>query len=230
MRLFIAYLCLGCSAVLAQIDGPDSVPEHTLVRMSVELGEGDSAVWEALKDGGGFITADGQALADGKNYIFTGPPGRYRVRSTILASGKLRQEVKFVVIEKQGSDPDEPDVPPDDPDNPDEPTPPSDPLARKVYDAALKVRSDNRAAEAAALADIFDAVAGQAAGVSGMTVKDMMELTSRRMKSDIPPATRMKWDGWKTEYAAIMENAGLTTLDQHIKAWNNFASALRSVR
>ncbi len=164
--------------------------------------------------------------------VFMSPvAGRYKITLTgqVAVDGlDPWGETSHVVV--VGKVPPKPGPNPGPTPGPDVPTPPTDPLARQVYDAAMKVQSDNRAAEAKMFADIFEAVSGQAAGVSTMTVDDMVKLTARQMQSQVPPDVRLRWDGWKASFSSIMGAAGLTTKEQHIAAWANFASALRGVR
>lgn len=113
----LTLLLAATTASAQEIEGPESVPEHNLVRLELTgLADGDSAIWDAFSLAG--AEADGLTAKSGAVYVFTGPPGKYRVTATYLSDGKLGQDRQYVTI----GDAPEPDPVPPEPDP--EPTPP----------------------------------------------------------------------------------------------------------
>jgi hypothetical protein len=217
------------------IQGDKEYPPYTLVRLELENMEGGTAVWDAMGvQGQG--EGDGEEIDNGKSFVFTGRPGKYRVTAVTLIDGRLakyRFETTITGRADPIPDPDDNDPIPDPDDDPKPPgpapKPPTDPIARVIFDAAMKVESNNRRAEASQIADIFSAVAGEAAGVSSTTVRDMLAKLKEQMTA-MPTDVKEKWLGWQADYIKAIEAADLSSKDDHIDYFNKVAEGLNAVR
>lgn len=212
--LAVILLTLVCESALSQtITGTDESPEHRLIRLELDgLDDGDSAVWDAFSLTG--VEPDGIAIEGGRAFVFTGPPGRYRVSATYLKDGALGQDRKYVTV--GGVPPGPVPVPP--------PPPDLTGAAKAAYDSAPRGRGD----EPQTVAGIYRGVASAGAAVSTMTPDEMAAKLGADMKSRMTDEQR---SAWKTFGAAVGQYLDRSrSRDATIATLNEIADGLEAVQ
>lgn len=222
-RITGVLLCLWCGVASADLTVriPGKVGEHQLAVISVQADEGlevDVEIWRSLDQAVPFRELK---ATTGREFGFVAPPGEYLVRVYGWKAGSVEKYSGKVVI---GGDP-QPEPGPIDPVEPDDTL---TGLAKISRDAALKVFSVTREAEAQAIAQVYRSVASQAAALSNMTTGQMTEQIragNRRVLSD---DARNAWGQWAAEIAKQLEP--VSDKVKLIEAYRAIAEGLEAVK
>lgn len=137
----LLFLLISCvvSAQEISLDAPDIAKEHTLVRVKVQSSQpGDYFLWDVIH-GETFIEFEAYRRkgTGEQGIVFTGSPGRYLVKVTVLREDELLAGKCLVLIsgvEPPGPGPNPPTPPGPTPPGP---TPPPGPLTDEVAKASL---------------------------------------------------------------------------------------------
>ena len=223
-------LMLSCLAAPPAIQGETNVSQYKLVQLSVSDAPADAAIlWDVYPE----ESADIREFSDG-TFIFTGPPGTYRIKMRLING---RQVDTFRTIVTIGGDPNPP-IPGPGPGPGPKPVEPVFPdgqfkLAKKAYDWAKQVNTANKNAEAISLSGAFS---GCSAAIAAGTVKDVSSLLSlsRDSNRNALGSSADAWRPWftslKNELDALYASGALKSLDDHNAAFSEIASGLRSVK
>ena len=224
-----------------EIDAPAEAAEYSLVRCK-SVTEGKSYLWWIL---GPNNFADMAKVGDGRECVFTGPPGTYNIMLAItLADGTQDQAQKTIRI--AGNTP-----PPNPNPNPNpgpgpNPNPPPAPeplpdgtykLAQFAHDATLGLPADAKHI-AAKFAVTFDSVASQiAAGtISSVTAANSLVRTTNEaiLKADPNTSVIASWQKiWSPAMngkLSALNTAGMKSLADHATAYREIAIGLRAVK
>lgn len=223
-----ALLATLCLAAPPAIQGETNVAQYKLVQLSVSDAPPDAAVlWDVYPE----EVVDVREFSDG-SFIFTGPPGTYRIKMRLISG---RQVDTFRAIVTIGGNPNPPAPGPGPGPGPVVPVLPDGryKLAAKAADWSKQVNSYNRASEANALAGAFS---GCSAAIAAGTVKDITSLLnlSRDSNRSALGSSAEAWKPWfaslKAELDALYASGTLKTLDDHNTAFSEIATGLRSVK
>ena len=189
--LAIPLLLILCATAQAQIEGPDSVGVYRLVRLR-STAVADGYAWSVAAQGG---PVDIQAIGDGRESVFVGPPGEYVV--SLLATTvdwdarqfTQKQSSKRVTITGDGPTPPGPEP------TPPTPTPLPDgtyKLAQFVYD---RVPQDGKSF-AGALAGTFESVSAQMAAGTITSIADANAKIKNANADILGTSGKAKWQPW----------------------------------
>lgn len=201
---------------------PAQVGEHQLAVISVDADEGleiDVEVWRSLDQAVPFRELK---ATTGREFGFVAPPGEYLVRVYGWKAGSVEKYSGKVVI----GGPPQPEPGPIDPVDPDDNGLTG--LAKASYEAAMKVFSVTREAEAAALAKTYRSVASQAAALSNMTAAQMTQQVREANRDALSEEAKAAWAPWATEIAKQLEP--ISDKGKLIEAYRAIAQGLEAVK
>ncbi len=223
---------LLCACACAQIEGPEQVGIFRLVKLR-SVATADGYAWSVASQAD---TVDIQAIGDGREAVFVGPPGEYVV--TLLATTvdwdarqfDQKQSAKRIKIVNDDPGP-EPGPRPN-------PTPGPLPdgaykLAQFSFDAAQQVPATHRH-YAARLASTFESVAAQ---LSAGTITSITA-ANNKVKSDnaaILGNDRTTWQTWLNAMNTRMtelwgQHQSIQTISGMASAYREIATGLRAVK
>lgn len=222
-RITALLLCLLCGVALGDLTVriPEKVGEHQLAVISVQADEGlevDVEVWRSLDQAVPFRELK---ATTGREFGFVAPPGEYLVRVYGWKAGSVEKYSGKVVI---GGEP-QPEPGPIDPVDPDDSL---TGLAKISRDAALKVFSVTREAEAQAIAKTYRSVASQAAALSNMTAAQMTQQVREANRDALSEEAKVVWAPWATEIAKQLEP--ISDKGKLIEAYRAIAQGLEAVK
>lgn len=210
---FVPVCCYGDLTVKI----PKQVGEHQLAVISVEAEDGlevDVEVWKSLDES---VPYRELKAVSGREFGFVAPPGEYLVRVYGWQAGKVEKYSGKIVIggPPQPVDPVIPDVD-------------LDGLAKVSYEAAMKVFSVGREAEAKAIAQVYRSAASQAAALPNMTAAQMTQQVREGNRGALSDDARTAWASWATEIAKQLEP--VSDKQKLIEAYRAIADGLEKVK
>lgn len=172
-----------------------------------------------------------EVVNEGKGCIFEGDAGTYAV-IRIPKGDDDQPDVYTVTLggipAPPGPTPPGPQPPGPQPPGPQPPTPVFTGFAKLAYDEGMKVVQASRV-HAPALADNFEAAGAKLAAGGGTIQQALTDITTRNRTILADPTHNANWRPWFTTWAA-KAGAELKTTEDHVKAFNDTALGLRSVK
>lgn len=236
LRLLFLCVCLVPAIAFGQakaiVKGPTEVAPGDLVVLDATESVAHAYEWTLPDSQKTFLPVEG-----GTKLVFsTGAPGHYTfVLSVAHCEGiadekapcKATVAVATHTVTVGKPKPPEPDPDPDpDPDDP--PTPPADPIAKAIFDAAMKLDKTNRAQEAKAISLIYREVASEGAALTNTNNVEMQKKVDTRMLS-LAAEVRAKW----IPVGEILDDLGdknIRDRETAVSVYNKFAEGLEAVR
>lgn len=241
MRFLLAFILCASTAVAGDdepmivVKAPKQTVAGRLVKIDASQSNVDSMEWH-LVDGS---AEDFDVAFDGKRATFSNPrPGVYffAVAGAKLVDGKA-VAVGVIIRVELISDPDKPPtipttptVPPNTPNPPTIPDPPAASLAAWVQENAsnLVVRDPTRGKTATALAASYRAWAK--AGATSPDAQTFVFGTNKLLDLLLGQVNKQAaWKPFRDALDAKLGTLGLTTVAQHIAAWEQIAQGLERV-
>lgn len=224
--MFWLILILAADPV-AKITGPAKAKPGDLVILSADGSVATGYGWALPGSTKSILAVDG-----GKRCVFaSGEPGRYVFVLAVAQDGKPAIAVHTLEIE--GGVPPTPPSPPAPGPGPSPVPGPALPdgkyrMAAFAFAEAAKIQSPARAAEAAKIADILEAKAGELAGVGGEP--DAAVAAVRHAAAQACGVNDVHWQSWWRAAAAKMRESQIGTKPAMIAAFSELASGLRAVK
>lgn len=220
----VAWFAIAALAADPAIDGPTTVKQHKLVKLSPTGVESKNAgyIWDVHP----FGVVDSDERPDGK-LIFTAPPGTYTVTLRVVDFDTKRISTARSTVTIEGVAP----VPP-----PPGPTPvPPGPdgrlgLIKVSRDGIAKVSSTTRDTDAKNLAEVYRSIAS-AVAAGGIPVNLNMILAEVRIKAGtaVDAATWKPWgDAISSKLIELHNGKKLATKSDIVDALNEIAEGLAS--
>lgn len=213
--LFLFLLCPAMCWADLTVKVPESVPEYELVSILVDGSDGleiDVEVWKGPDQPINFRELKSDS---GREFAFVAPPGEYVVKVYGWKTGQKPEKFSQRVRIGRTVAPVVPDA--------------VTPLAQRIRDAASKVFSIGRAAEAKEIARVYQSVAAKAVAVPEMTVDQMLGEIRAGNREAIGEASRKAWESW-----AVVVDAELKPLvsdrARFVAALNEIATGLSLVQ
>lgn len=234
-KMLLAFLLASLTAsgsLLAQ--GVDTYPEHSLVRLT-EAQEADSLVWIVRRLPDGF-RPDLVTLDNGKECIWTGPPGSYDIDVILIKAGVLSQNFRRAVIESKNP------VPPPDPIVPPGPDPvvPPDPNTPDQfgYVKLISQLTQGMSATAKKLAPQFASnYQSVSAAIFAGGITNIDKAYDDLVKRNRALSNQPGYDEWKSVLAGVSEKVDedfekrrINTLDELATVFKEVATGLGKVK
>jgi hypothetical protein len=239
-KIILSLLCLflATTSVFAQIEAPEKVNQHELIvfgyKSPADTKFVDISIHRVYK-----ITVNNKEIEvleseqvqslplNDSKYVFTGPPGLYKVIITYYVVDKSERDFSYIQI---SGDEIGPGPNPDPKPNPNPPDPDINltGLALDIYKVAMSVQSQNRKDEAKILATCFETIASRAAGLN-MSPQQMATDLSTLLKEKLPENIKSKWSVFNSKYVDLMKSVK-STKDDYIDAYLQVAEGLKAIK